>query len=432
MHVTVEEVSPVEKKVAVEIEWPHVAAKLDEAYRELGRTVTLKGFRKGKVPRNMLESMFSRQVEQEVVQKLLQESFVSAAQQHELQPVAEPIVDDVELKKGTGFKYSARVEVRAQFEPKDYDGVELTRGKPQISDEELDAALQHKREELTEYKKIEGRDALAASDVVIADVKGEVAGKPITKDGIMVDLSRKEGGQIPGLGAALIGVPVASKDHEVALSAPGPDGKPVEAKIKVTVREAREKLMPELNDDFAKDTGEADTLEELKGKMREKLIAQKDKDVQEDLKKELVKELLKRNEFPVPSVLVDRQTEVLLQRARLGMAMRGVDYRTAGIDESKMKDDLRPAATDEVRAIFLIDAIGTKEKVEVSDADLEKRLAEMAKERGQNVPRLKAELQKEGRFDSVKHQLREEKTLDLLLTRANIKTNEEASSPSEK
>ncbi len=429
MQVKVEEVSPVEKKVAVEVEWPLVAAKLDEAYRELGKGVTLRGFRKGKVPRNMLERMFAKQVEQDVVQKLLQETFFAAARQHEIQPVAEPIVDDVELKKGEGFRYSARVEVRAPFEPKDYDGVELTRPEPQVSDEELQRAIEHKREELTEYKRIEGRDTLAASDVVIADVKGEVADKPVARDGIMIDLGDPQG-PVNGLGPALVGAPVASKDHEVTIPVPGEEGKT--ATLKVTVKEAREKLMPALDDDFAKDTGEADTLEELRGKLREKLIADKQREVQEELRKALVKELLKRNDFPVPSVLVDRQTDVLMQRARLGMALRGIDYRQVPLDETKMRDDLRPAAADEVRAIFLIDAIATKEKVEVADADVEKRLAEMAKERNQSVARLKAELQKEQRFESLKHQLREEKTLDLLLTRANIKSNPEGDSPSEK
>ena len=113
MQVTVSEISPVEKKVAVEIEWNYVAQKLDEAYKDLSRGVALKGFRKGKVPRPMLEKMFGRQVEQEVVKQLVQESFVTAAQQHDIQPVAEPIVDDAHLHKGKPFHYSARVEVRS-------------------------------------------------------------------------------------------------------------------------------------------------------------------------------------------------------------------------------------------------------------------------------------------------------------------------------
>ena len=138
----------------------------------------------------------------------------------------------------------------------------------------------------------------------------------------------------------------------------------------------------------------------------------------------MVKELLKRNSFVVAPALVERQFDAMVQRTRLSMAMRGIDYRTAGVDEQRVRDELRESANDEVRAAFLIDAIAEKEKVEVSDADMEKRLAEMAASRDKSVPRLKAELQKEGRLEALKHQLREEKTLDLLLSRAKI--NEKA------
>src|SRR6266498_2786431 len=119
MQVTVEELSPVEKKVAVEIPWPYVAQKLDEAYRDLGKGVSLKGFRKGKVPRPILERMFSRQVEQEVVKQLVQESCFRAASENKIEPVAEPVVDDAHLHKGKSFHYSARVEVRSEIAPKD-------------------------------------------------------------------------------------------------------------------------------------------------------------------------------------------------------------------------------------------------------------------------------------------------------------------------
>src|SRR5258708_29095024 len=142
MQVTISEISPVEKKVAVEIPWPYVAQKLDEAYKDLSKGVALKGFRKGKVPRPMLEKMFGRQIELEVIKQLVQESFVTAAHQHDLKPVAEPIVDDAQLHKGKPFHYSARVEVRSIVEPKEYGGLELPPRGGQGSDEGLGHALE--------------------------------------------------------------------------------------------------------------------------------------------------------------------------------------------------------------------------------------------------------------------------------------------------
>jgi trigger factor len=232
-----------------------------------------------------------------------------------------------------------------------------------------------------------------------------------------------------------VGVPVKADKHEVTFVLParsadagdagGHKDVPAElsgatAALKITIKEAREKQMPALDDEFAKDTGEADTLAELREKTRAKLLVEDEKAAREEVKKDLVKELLKRNPFVVAPALVERQLDVAIQRARLQMAMRGIDYRTVNLDEQRLRDDMRESANDEVRAAFLIDAIATKENVEASEADLEKRLAEMAQSRDKSVPRLKAELQKEGRLDALKHQLREEKTLDLLLSRANI------------
>jgi trigger factor len=442
MQVTVSELSPVEKKVAVEIPWPYVSQKLDEAYKDLSRGVALKGFRKGKVPRPMLEKMFGRQVEQEVIKTLVQESFITAANQHDIQPVAEPVVDDAHLHKGQAFHYSARVEVRSVVEPKEYEGIELGQRAPKATDDDVIAALERKRQELTEFKTIEGRTELKASDVAVVDITGVIGERKFDKEAMMIDLSETAREPIPGIGAALVGVPIAAAQHEISWTIPAKtegEGAPAAelagqtAALKITVKEAREKVMPALDDEFAKDTGEADTLVDLKEKTRVRLLGEDEKQAKEELKGDLVKELLKRNSFVVAPALVERQLDAMVQRTRLGMAMRGIDYRTAGVDEQRMRDELRENANDEVRAAFLIDAIAEKEKVEVSDADMEKRLAEMAASRDKSVPRLKAELQKEGRLESLKHQLREEKTLDLLLSRAKINEKaQEVPSSSEK
>lgn len=440
MQVTISEISPVEKKVAVEIPWPYVAQKLDEAYKDLSRGVALKGFRRGKVPRPMLEKMFHQQIERDVIQKLVQESFFTAAQEHDLQPVAEPVVDDAHLHKGQPFHYSARVEVRSVVEPKDYEGIELARRAPQVTDEDVARAIEHKRQELTEFKTIEGREALQASDVAVVDLIGTIGERQFDKKAMMVDLGETSREPIPGLAAALVGVPVTASQHEVSFVLPTKEQQPeidaelsgATAALKITVVEAREKLVPALDDELAKDTGEADTLDELREKLRGKLLSEDEKRASEELKADLVKALLKSNAFVVAPALVERQLDIKLHRTRLNLAMRGIDYRNAGLDEQRMRDELREGANDDVRAMFLLDAIADKEKVEVSEADMEKKLAEIAQSRDQSVPRLKAELQKEGRLDALRHQLREEKTLDLLLSRAKInEKTREASSSSE-
>ncbi len=427
MQVTISELSPVEKKITVELPWPVVAVKLDEAYRDLQKKVEMKGFRRGKVPRAILEQRYRQRVEQDVVQKLVQETFITAATEHKIEPVAEPVVDDAHLHKGKNFHYSARVEVRSVVEPKDYFDVAVEQRAPKVSDEDVTNNLEGKRRELTEYKVIDATHRADMKttdrDVLVLHAVGTIGDEKFDRDGMMVDLGEAAQDPIPGIGKALVGLAVDAKDQEISFSSKQGEGeKP--AKLKVTVRDAREKTMPALDDEFAKDTGEAGTLAELREKTKQKLLAEDEKTAKSELRQALVKEILKKNAFPVAATLVERQLDALVHRAKIQMLMRGIDPRVAAasgaLDEVRMRDDLRENANDEVRAAFLVDAIATKEKVEVNDAEFEKKIAEMAEQRQKPVPKLKAELQKEGRLETVRYQLREEKTLDLLLSRAKI------------
>ena len=431
MQVTISELSPVEKKIAVELPWPAVALKLDEAYRDLQKQVEMKGFRKGKVPRAILEQRYGQRVEQDLIQKLVQETFITAATEHKIEPVAEPVVNDAHLHKGKNFHYTAHVEVRSVVEPKDYFDVAVEQRAPKVSDEDVTNSLEQKRRELTEYKVIDATHRADMKttdrDVLVLHAVGTIGDEKFDRDGMMVDLGEAAQDPVPGIGKALVGLAVDAKDHEISFSSKQGEPKaevekPV--KLKITVRDAREKTMPALDDEFAKDTGEAGTLAELREKTKAKLLAEDEKTAKSELRQSLVKEILKKNAFPVAATLVERQLDALVHRAKIQMMMRGIDPRVAAasgaLDEVRMRDDLRENANDEVRAAFLVDAIATKEKVEVNDAEFEKKIAEMAEQRQKPVPKLKAELQKEGRLETVRYQLREEKTLDLLLSRAKI------------
>lgn len=434
MNITVEDISPVEKKVAVEIEWPFVARKLDDAYRELGRGVQLKGFRRGKVPRAILERMFAQRIEQEVTQTLVQESFADVARQHSLTPVATPIVDDIHFERGAGFRYSARVEVLESFEPKDYFGVELEREAATVSDEEIERALRSQRHELAEYKKIEGRDALQAGDVAYVDYSGTAGTRQVKRNAMVEVGGPDEDGieALPGLGAALVGVPLDAKDRELVYTAPALTDEALPAELRelsgaevrltLSIGECRERIIPALDDDFAKDTGEADSLAELRDKTREKLRVAKEHHLDQALRGELITRALVHNPFQVPPALIEQQSAQFVRRARIQLAMRGANPEMGAGDEQSLREQFRDQATEELRRLFFIEAVARKERVEVTEAEMEKALAELGQNQGKNTARLKAELQKEGRLDEIQHQLRVDKTLDLLMSRANIKT----------
>ena len=193
MQVRIEDVSPVEKKMIVEVPWETVSAKLNDAYREFGKGVALKGFRKGKVPRAVLEQVYSGRVSAEVAYQLVQESFYRANAEHKLAAVAEPRVEEAQpIKKGQPFSFKAIVEVRGDFEPKDYKGLAIEKRRLNIAEEAVTTAIENLRREHTELMPIEGRTVTAAGDIVGCTVTGTIGEHQVNQPQFAVDLDDEE------------------------------------------------------------------------------------------------------------------------------------------------------------------------------------------------------------------------------------------------
>jgi trigger factor len=424
MQVQVEELSPVEKKLAVEIPWDTVRAKLDRAYRELGAQVVMNGFRKGKIPRAVLEKRFGKHVQNEVTKELVQESLLHAAEEHKLDAVAEPKIESVEMKPGEGFRYSARIEVRAPIELREVDGLPADRVKVSVSDEDVAKALERKRQQHTEYQPITGRTVTEAGDALLVAVKGTVGDLPLDRPDTHVELG--EGGHepLPGMAAALTGIAIDAKDHELVLEMPA-DHQHKEiagqtARLSITVKDARKKVVPALDDDLAKDTGEADTLEELRAKLRADLEKHAGSRADRDMRELLLKEFIKRNPLQLAPALIERGIDNQIQRARMSLAMQGVDIEQAGVDFAAMRDRLRDGAADEIRGQLLLEALADRDKLEVTDADVDAKVAEIAAAQGKRANKVKGEMMKDGSIDTLRWRIRQEKALDLLASRATI------------
>jgi len=426
MQITIEDISPFEKRVDFELPWGDVAPKLDRAYNQLRREVQLKGFRPGKVPRNLIEKLYKNEVEHDVARELVEQSIAQAIRDNQLQPVAPPTVDKLELKVGEPFRFSARVEVRSQVAPKDYIGIELKRRPPKVGDEDIAQALEQYRRQLTEFKPVEGRATTADTDVLAVEVHGKIGEHKVKKNTVVVDLSDENAGGVPGLAPRLRGVAVDAQNLDVKYriaddaAVAGLRGKDVS--LHVTVKEARERKQPALDDELAKDTGEADTLEQLRTKVRERLIEADKQRIKRELTAEMVKEIVKRNPFPIAPALVDRHAEAILARAKAQLMMAGIDVEQegTGFDLAKMKAELTPEAEQEARATVLVQAIAEREGVTVTDADVQKRIAEMAAARQENMKKLRSELERTGRIHGLRAQIVEEKALDKLLADAKI------------
>jgi trigger factor len=431
MQITIEDLSPVEKKVEFELPWADVAPKLDKAYDSLRREVKLPGFRPGKVPRAILERMYRRQVEDEVARELVERSLGQAIQENQIQPVAPPAVAEIEIKTGAPFKFSARVEVRSQVTPKDYSGIALNRRPPHVTDEQVAEALEGYRRRMTQFKPVDARKETGEADLVRAEVSGKVGEHKIKKRELMVDLEDDAGGPLPGLASRLRGKPIGGDAPiEVDYTLPA-EGVPAEMSgrhvhLHVSIKEVREKQVPALDDELAKDTGEAETLDGLRAKVREKLAETDGTRIKRELERALVKELVARNAFPIAPALVDRYAQAIVNRAKSQLMMMGVDVES--VDDTKMRAEVKTEAEEEARGAILLQAIGEREGITASDADVQKRIAELAQARNENPKQLRAELEKDHRIHQLQTQIREQKTLELLISQAKITDGEAAPS----
>ena len=422
MQITIEDISPVEKKVEFEVPWTDVAPKLDKAYGALRRDARVAGFRPGKVPRTILERMYRHQVEDEVARNIVETSLGQAIQENELQPVAPPTVDNLEIKSGAPFKFSARVEIRSQVTPKDYAGIELARRPPRATDAEIDAELEGYRRRLTEYKPVEGRTQTAAGDVLLVEVTGRVGEHRFKRRTAALDLDDEEGGPLPGLAGHLRGVAIGPEPVEVKYAIPAETPQKELANqavdLRVLIKEAREKKVPTLDDELAKDTGEADTLEALRGKVRDRLIEADKQRVRGELVQQVLKELVKRNDFAIAPALVERHALAMVARAKRQLAAAGLDVEA--MDDERMAAEFRESAEQEARSGILVHAIAEREGVTASDADVQKRIAELAAARNESPKKLRADLEREGALPQLEAQIREQKVLDMLISQAKI------------
>ena len=423
MQVQLEDVSPVEKQLSVSVPWETVSAKLGDAYRELGKGVALKGFRKGKVPRPVLEQVYGQRVNAEVAYELVRESFFKATNEHNLAAVAEPRVQEAApIKKGQPFTFKAIIEIRGEVVPKDYTGLPIECRKLAIPESAVDEALAQLVREHTELKPIEDHKETAAGDVVGLSVIGTIGEHQINQPQFAVDLDNVEQEPLPGMAKALTGLPLDTKDHVIELDVPA-DYKDEQirgahATLTVTILEVRQKDVPALDDEFAKDTGKADTLDGLKAALRKDLEAKEQVSIDREAREGALRELIKKNQIPVASTLVERAVEMQYQRLRQMLGMKP-EKGNAGLSDD-LREKMRPAGADEVRGQLLLEAIADKEGVAVTDAELTQHIEATAKSRNTPPAKLRAEWQRDGRLDNVNYSLRQEKVLAFLVEKAEI------------
>ena len=424
MKSSIETVSPVERKIHVEIEPERVQAELDQAYRTLGRQVKIEGFRPGKVPRHILERRFKAQVEADVAQALVERTYREVVTEKKLDVVAPPRVDAPEIKLGEPLHYDARVEVRPVIEPKDYTGIPVKRGKHEVTSAEVDEEVEKIRKSLAQTVPVTDRDVAQKNDLAVIDFEALVDGKPFQGNkGENTSVEVVDGEFVRGEVGQVEGMKVGSeKTVDYTFPAdfriPEAAGKP--AKLTLKLKELKKKELPKLDDELAKDAGIGQTVAEMRTRIEEILKANAKAEKDRETRTALVQELIKRNPFECPKAMIERAIDAQIESGIERMARQGIDVRQLGMDFSHLREEMRAKAEEDVRGVLLLEAVADKEKIEAADADVQARLAEIAKENEVPLEKVKEVFRRPEQREGLMHRIREEKTIAFLESKAQI------------
>ncbi|MDD2671680.1 MAG: trigger factor [Syntrophales bacterium] len=426
LSVKVEDLSPVKKKLSFDIPWEEVRRELDDAYNLIGKKAKIKGFRPGKTPRRLLEIYFKEQAEDEAIQKLINRFYWDAVEKNSIDPASQPVIDQKGIAPQASYSFTATVEIKPVIEPQGYLDLEVEKEEPKVTDE----SVQKRLVELQQvYSTLENapEDRLAEKgDFVTLDFEGKMDGKEIEDArGRNYLLEIGSGRFIPGFEEQIVGMKKGeTKEFTVKFPEPYQNGELAGKDVTFTamVKEIKSKKVPALDESFLKNFEKYDSLEALKDDIRKALEDEEQMRTESEFNRKLTDALLAGNEFEVPQSLVDRQIYLMMANAQRRMAAGGMDPEKAAELSFQMKDRFRDEAARGVKISLLLESIARKESIEAGDDDLEKKLNEIAERSGREVDSIREAYGREGLLESVRSELREQKTLDFVRRRAKIKS----------
>jgi trigger factor len=416
MKVDIEEMGACKRRLQVE-ETPEVVSKAwEQAFDRVQREARLPGFRKGKVPRSMIKLHFADDVRQEVARRLIPDVYRQALAETRIEPVEEPDLQEVTLEENAALKFAAVVEVKPAITLGAYTGLAVEHAAKPFAESEVDEALSALQEQHAEYRAVER--AADPGDLAIIDYT-------LTPEG-MEPRSESDYGFVIGSGSVLpemeetvIGLTAGgSRQTRVRF---GDDhrnetlrGKAADATV--TVKEVKEKVLPALDDDFAKSVGGSfETLDALKEEVRKGLQARRDAENRHALETAVLDAVLANHTFEVPEALVLRQVGHQIEHAREHMRRQGVDPDRVPWDYKKLLEDLRPGAEKAVKRALLLEAIAEKEDLQAGDADVDAEVERLAQASQRPAPAVRRMLEQSGDLQGIRHTLGERKTVDFLI-----------------
>ncbi len=418
--VDVETLEACKRRLSVEAPSEVVHQAWEAAYGHVQKQARLPGFRKGHVPRNLVKLHFADDVRREVAQRLIPEVYRQALAQTQIEPLDEPDLDDVKLEEGAPLTFTATVEVKPRITLGEYKGLAARHAPAALTDEQVAEALERLRENQAEFRAVDR--APVAGDLVIIDYTLVPEGLPPAQEtGYTFVVG--DGSVMPEIDEALVGMTIGSEREVPVRFAADHRREDLRGKAgaaRVTLAEVKEKVLPALDDEFARSLGDYSMVAALTDAVRKQLEREREQENRRGLEDAVVDALLARHEFPVPEAMVMRQIAHVIEHMRERMRRQGVDPDRVRWDYNTLAAELRPGAEKAVRRVLLLDAVAQAEDLAPSETDVERELEAMAAQSQRSPAAIRGMMDKSGDLDGLRLRLRESRALDFLIQHAAI------------
>jgi trigger factor len=426
MQTHVEEISPVKRRITVEIEAEKVGLTYDRALHELSKKAKIKGFRPGKTPRKIIEQYYGTQIISEVKNDLIRESFTEAIEKTGLIPLIGPSIEDGTLLQGEPFIYTIELEVRPEFELKDYMGISVEKEITDISEDMVEKRLEELREVHAQLVSVDEGRGVQEGDYAVIDYTGLWNGRPL-KDIRGNDFTVHVGSErfYPDVETGIVGLKrEEEREIRVDFNANFPDKRVAGRNVvfHVRIKDIKKKDLPELSDEFARTLGdEFPSLKILRDRVREDLVLQEEKRVERALQSRLLKKIADTVDFELPQSLVEKEIDHSLASIEQSIRYSGSQIESAGMPMEKMRDELRPVAERKVKEDFVLGKIADMENITIEENDTRDGFQRLAAQTGKDPAMLERFYERNNLMDPFRDQILKEKTLNHLLQGAKIK-----------
>ena len=416
----IETTTSTKREIEIQIPTEEVSRETDARILKYQKLARIPGFRQGHAPPSIIRQRFSQDIQNDVIDALVPKYFRKETDRLGLIPISQPRVSDLHAHAGEAMHFKASFEVMPEVKVEGYKELRAEHPEISVSDEEVEQSLKGLQEQKAAFAPVEGR-AIADGDYAQASLDGtpkqdEAGTKPVHMDDVLVEIGGKN--TMPEFTQNLRGVTAGEeRTFDVVYPEDFSDerlkGKTFTYRVKVNA--IKQKNLPELNDDFAKELGEFSTLDDVRQRIREGMEHERRHEAERAAKDKLLAELIRRNEFEVPEALVERQIDVRLERGLRALAAQGLKAEDMKkMDLPRLRAGQRDQALGEVKAALLLDKIADEEKIEVADDEINREIEALATQTNQAPDAIRARLTRDGALDRIRNRIRNEKALDLL------------------